>query len=218
MVRFEQAAGIEVTIVPYRGSGSAMRDLIGGQIDDFIEAPLSGASTQIADGEATLLLGGDSAAIALAAPLLQAIAKRQFHVGGAGTGAKAKLATNLVLGLNRAALAEGMVFAQMPGIEPARFLALVQNSPANSGASAAKGEMMVALLNGDAVPTQSRIRQHLKDVDLMVAAAGARQQALPLSETHAKLMREAVQFGEGDLDNAAIIHRIAASRRLPDAV
>ncbi len=183
---------------------------------DFIEAPLSGSSQQIAAGEATALLGGGTEAIARYSDILQAISPKRFHVGAAGMGAKAKLATNLVLGLNRAVLAEGMVFAQSLGIAPARFLELVQNSPANSGAAQAKGDMMVALLNGEAVPAQSRIRQHLKDVELMLAAAGADSQALPLSKVHAALMREAVQHGEGDLDNAAIIHRIAAARTKPD--
>lgn len=185
---------------------------------DFIEAPLSGSSQQIEAGEATALLGGSTEAIARCIDLLQAISPLRFHVGAAGMGARAKLATNLVLGLNRAALAEGMVFAQGLGIAPVQFLQLVQNSPANSGAAQAKGDLMVALLKGEAVPAQSRIRQHLKDVELMLAAARANGQALPLSETHAALMREAVRLGEGDLDNAALIHRIAAAQKPPGAV
>jgi 3-hydroxyisobutyrate dehydrogenase-like beta-hydroxyacid dehydrogenase len=56
---------------------------------DFIEAPLSGSSQQIAQGQATLLLGGDAAAIARHAPLLDALSPRRIHVGGAGMGARA---------------------------------------------------------------------------------------------------------------------------------
>lgn len=170
----------------------------------FIEAPLSGSSAQIASGEATLLLGGDEATMALQTPVLDAISVRRIHVGGAGMGARAKLATNLVLGLNRAALAEGMVFAETQGIAPATFLQLVLQTPARSGAAEAKGQMMV---DGDFTP-QSRIRQHLKDVVLMMQAAGSVGQKLPLSETHAALMRSAVAAGDGDLDNAAIIRQI----------
>ncbi len=176
---------------------------------DFIEAPLSGSSQQIARGEATLLLGGAAQAIERVNSVLEAISPVRFHMGGAGMGARAKLATNLVLGLNRAALAEGMVFARALGIEPARFLELVQNSPARSGAAQAKGGLMVSLLNGVDVLAQSRIHQHLKDVDLMLSAAAAKNQQLPFSETHAALMREAVRLGDGDLDNAAIIRQIA---------
>ena len=151
-----------------------------------------------------MLLGGEQEAIDRCAPLLDAITLQRVHMGGAGMGAKAKLATNLVLGLNRAALAEGMVFAKTLGIEPAKFLQLVLQTPARSGAAEAKGQMMV---DGEFTP-QSRIRQHLKDVDLMISAAGSTGQKLPLSETHAALMRSAVAAGDGELDNAAIIRQI----------
>ena len=171
---------------------------------DFIEAPLSGSSQQIENGEATLLLGGATAAIERCQKLLSAISPKRIHVGAAGMGANAKLATNLVLGLNRAALAEGLVFAEKLGIEPAKFLELVLKTPARSGAAEVKGQMMV---EGNFAP-QSRIRQHLKDVDLMIETASRAGQKLPLSQTHAVLMRAAVAAGDGDLDNAAIIQQI----------
>ena len=170
----------------------------------FIEAPLSGSSTQIAAGEATMLLGGDAALIAEHAALLNAIAPLRLHAGGTGMGARAKLATNLVLGLNRAAFAEGLVFAEKLGIAPAQFLELILASPARSDAAALKGPLMVAR---EFTP-QSRIRQHLKDVELMLDQARAHAQRLPLSEAHATLMRAAIAAGDGDLDNAAIVQQL----------
>ena len=121
-------------------------------------------------------------------------------------GARAKLATNLVLGLNRAVLAEGMVFAQQLGIEPEAFLQLVLATPARSDAASIKGAQMV---NNQFEP-QSRIRQHLKDVRLMLGAAQACGQHLPLSATHAALMQAAVDAGDGELDNAAMTEKIFA--------
>jgi 3-hydroxyisobutyrate dehydrogenase-like beta-hydroxyacid dehydrogenase len=171
---------------------------------DFIEAPLSGSSEQIAAGEAVALLGGAGEAIARHSSLVAALATRRFHVGDAGAGARAKLATNLVLGLNRAVLAEGMAFAQAVGIEPAAFLQLVLATPARSSAAEVKGPLMVAR---DFAP-RSRVRQHLKDVELMLDAASKAGLALPFSEIHARLMRDAVAHGEGDLDNAAILLRL----------
>ena len=170
---------------------------------DFIEAPLSGSSQQIERGEATMLVGADPAACARHAALLDALASQRIHVGGAGMGARAKLATNLVLGLNRAVLAEGMAFAESLGIAPDAFLALVLATPARSAAAEAKGPLMAS---GRFEP-QSRIRQHLKDVGLMLEAARGAGQPLPLSETHARLMRDAIAAGDGDLDNAAIIRQ-----------
>lgn len=178
---------------------------------NFIEAPLSGSSQQIAAGEATLLLGGEAGALQACESVLAAISDQRIHVGGAGMGAKAKLATNLVLGLNRAVLAEGMVFAENMGIPPEQFLALVLASPATSGAAEAKGRMMV---DGDFTP-QSRIHQHLKDVRLMIDSAAAQGQKLPLSEAHAALMRAAIAAGDGELDNAAIIRELRRQKTAP---
>lgn len=178
---------------------------------DLLEAPLSGSSQQIAAGEATQLLGGDAAAIARWAPVLDAITRQRVHVGPAGMAARAKLATNLVLGLNRAVLAEGMAFAESQGIAPDAFLALVLATPARSAAAEIKGPLMVS---GRFEP-QSRIRQHLKDVGLMLEAARAAGQPLPLSETHAHLMRDAIAAGDGDLDNAAIVRQWRRDRTPP---
>ena len=171
---------------------------------DFIEAPLSGSSQQIAQGQATMLLGGAPAALYRHAPVLAALSPQRMHVGGAGMGARAKLATNLVLGLNRAAFAEGLVFAESLGIPPATFLELVLASPARSDAAALKGPLMVS---GDFAP-QSRIRQHLKDLELMLAAASSSDQGLPLTQAHAALLRAAVAAGDGELDNAAVIRQL----------
>ena len=171
---------------------------------DFIEAPLSGSSQQIQQGTATMLLGAEPAALQRHGALLEALSSQRIVVGGPGMGARAKLATNLVLGLNRAALAEGMVFAERIGIAPDAFLNLVLATPARSDAAMAKGERMV---RGDFEP-QSRIHQHLKDVDLMLEQAAAARQRLPLSEVHAALLRAAVAAGDGELDNAAIIRQI----------
>lgn len=176
---------------------------------EFLEAPLSGSSEQIAAGTATMLLGGDATAIEKHAALLDALSPRRIHVGGAGMGARAKLATNLVLGLNRAALAEGIVFAERQGIAPESFLELVLATPARSDAALAKGELMV---QGDFAP-RSRIHQHLKDVSLMLASAQAAGQRLPLSETHAALLRAAVEAGDGELDNAAIVRQLRRETR-----
>ncbi len=175
----------------------------------FIEAPLSGSSAQIAAGEATMLLGGDADVIAAHADLLDAISPKRLHAGGTGMGARAKLATNLVLGLNRAVFAEGLVFAERLGIAPEKFLELVLASPARSDAAAIKGPLM---LSGEFAP-QSRIRQHLKDVELMLAQASAKSQRLPLSEAHAALMRAAIVAGDGDLDNAAIVRQLRRETR-----
>jgi len=163
----------------------------------YVEAPLSGSSEMIRRGEATLFIGGDAAGCE---DLLAAISPRRVHLGAAGMAARAKLATNLVLGLNRAALAEGMAFAESQGIGRGQFLSLIRESPAASAAALAKGEKMVA----HAYAPESRIRQHLKDVRRMREISPL---PLPLTEAHERLLAEAVAAGDGELDNAALIRR-----------
>lgn len=110
-----------------------------------------------------------------------------------------KLVVNLVLGLNRAVLAEGLSFARSLGFDPAMALDVLRQSPAASTVMQTKGDKMVA---GDFTP-QARLRQHLKDVRLILAAAGAAK--TPLSEVHAQLLQELVDRGCGDEDNSAVI-------------
>jgi 3-hydroxyisobutyrate dehydrogenase-like beta-hydroxyacid dehydrogenase len=83
-------------------------------------------------------------------------------------------------------------------------LQLVLSTPARSEAAVVKGDMMVK----EEFAPQSRIRQHLKDVQLMLDMAQASTQSLPLSQAHAQLMRNAIAEGDGELDNAAIIRQI----------
>ena len=167
----------------------------------YVEAPLSGSSEAIRRGEASMFVGGDASGCE---DLLAAISARRHAVGPVGMAARAKLATNLVLGLNRAALAEGMAFAETIGIDRRQFLDLYRASPAASAAAVAKGEKMVA---GDYAP-ESRIRQHLKDVQHIRKYA---RMPLPLTECHEKLLDDAVAAGDGELDNAAIIRRWSKS-------
>ena len=178
----------------------ALARRLAAQGTSYVEAPLSGSSQAIARGEAAMFVGGDASACE---DILAAIATQRHYIGAVGMAARAKLATNLVLGLNRAALAEGMAFAETLGIGRAAFLDIVSKSPAASQAALAKGQKMSA---ADWAP-ESRIRQHLKDVGHMLALAGAADFRLPLTQTHARLLEQAVAAGDGELDNAAIIRR-----------
>src|SRR5215218_7043242 len=79
---------------------------------DYIEMPVSGTSAQVAAGDGVGLVAGARAAVDAAGPVLHAVCANRHYLGAVGNGAKAKLAVNLVLGLNRGAIAEGLVFAR----------------------------------------------------------------------------------------------------------
>ena len=178
----------------------------------LIDAPLSGSSVQIRAGDAVAIAGGERGAFDEAAPIFNAISRHAFHLGPSGSGHRAKLATNLLLGLNRAALAEGLVFAEALGLDPSSFLAMARVTPAYSRAIDAKGDKMIAR---DYDPPESRVRQHRKDVALMLDAAARLGCVLPLSEVHAALLDGAIAAGDGDLDSAAIIEELHRRRVAP---
>ena len=170
----------------------------------FLETPVSGTSEQVRRGEGVGLVGGDPAVAAEAAAVLDAIFPVRFHVGGPGDGGRAKLAVNLILGLNRVALAEGLVFAGRLGLDPQAFLEIARGSAAYSQVMDTKGAKMAT---SDFAP-EGRARQTLKDVHLMLDQAARCGQSLPLLEVHRDILTACVAAGEGDLDNSVVINEI----------
>jgi 3-hydroxyisobutyrate dehydrogenase-like beta-hydroxyacid dehydrogenase len=167
----------------------------------FVDLPLLGSSQQIELGQAIGLLGANTDTLNTWQPLLAAVVPNLRHVGTVGLGVAAKLACNLVLGLNRSALAEGMALAQGFGIEPTVFLSLLQGSPAYSKAVDVAGPRMAAR---DFEPV-SRIQQHRKDVELILEAMQELGVPSYLGAAQAALLDEAIEQGLGKLDNVAVI-------------
>jgi 3-hydroxyisobutyrate dehydrogenase-like beta-hydroxyacid dehydrogenase len=167
----------------------------------YLDAPISGSSQQTRDGEATVIVGGDRVTFDACADLWQVMGRKVFHVGPCGSAARMKLISNLVLGLNRAVLAEGLAFAEALGVSPAAALEVMAGSNAYSRAMDVKGRKMVER----DFAVQAKLSQHLKDVHLMLDAAAAAGLSLPLTETHRRLMEQAEAAGLGEQDNSAII-------------
>ena len=170
----------------------------------FLEVPVSGTSEQVRRGDGVGLIGGEAGLIPAVAPILDALFASRFHIGRVGDGGRAKLAVNLILGLNRLALAEGLVFAERLGLDPAAFLQVARGSAAYSQVMDTKGGKMVA---GEFAP-EGRVRQTLKDVHLMLEQARAHGQRLPLLEIHEDVLSACVRQGEQDLDNSRVIAEI----------
>jgi 3-hydroxyisobutyrate dehydrogenase-like beta-hydroxyacid dehydrogenase len=171
----------------------------------FLEAPISGTSRQVADGDGVGLIGGERALMNAAAAVLDAICPRRFYLGAAGNGSRAKLAVNLILGLNRAAMAEGLAFAAKLGLDPVAFLEVARGSAAHSQVMDVKGPLMA---RREYANPQSRVDQSLKDFKLMLAQARAAGQALPFASVYVELLEECMGRGEGEWDNSVIIEAI----------
>ena len=167
----------------------------------YLDATLGGSSRQIAEGEGIVICGGSAETFAAMEPMLRTLASTLFHTGAAGSGTRMKLAMNLVLGLQRAALAEGLEFARSSGIDPQLALDVLKAGPAYSRAMDTKGPKM---LSGNFEP-EARLAQHWKDVRLIQKSGLANGAALPLTEVHETLLRAAADAGWGAEDNSAII-------------
>jgi putative dehydrogenase len=174
-----------------------------------VEMPVSGTSRQVANGDGVALVAGDRATVDRAAAVIDAICPRRHYLGEVGNGSRAKLAVNLILGLNRAALAEGLVFASSLGLDPVAFLEVARGSAAYSQVMDVKGELMA---RREFQNPQSRVDQSLKDFNLMLEQARATGQDLPFAAVYARMLEDCVAHGEAEWDNAAIAEAIARRR------
>ena len=174
----------------------------------YLDAPVSGSSEQAKNGDVTILVGGTMMAYNEVKDLLESLSKKCIYVGGSGNGSRLKLVSNLVLGLNRAVLAEGLALAESMGLNAELTLNVLKESASYSGVMDTKGRKMIQ----SDFATQARLSQHLKDVRLILEQGLKLDQDLPLSKLHAFLLSELEHQGLGDLDNSAIIR---AWRREP---
>lgn len=167
----------------------------------YLAAPISGSSEQTRRGEATTIVGGVAEAFDACRDLFACFSRNALHVGDCGIAAKMKLVANLVLGLNRAALAEGLAFARALELPAGKTLDVLLESMAYSRIMETKGRKMV----DHNFQTQAKLSQHAKDVRLMLSAAARSGLALPLTEAHRGLLEMAEAAGFGDADNSAVI-------------
>jgi 3-hydroxyisobutyrate dehydrogenase-like beta-hydroxyacid dehydrogenase len=194
------------TADPDRMAALAARVTPGGV--GFLEFPISGNSDQIILGNGVGMSGGERATLDAIAPVLDAVVKKRYHLGPVGTAGRAKLAVNLVGGLNRAVLAEGLAFAESMGLDLPSFLAVLRESAAYNRAMDTRGDKMI---KGDFAP-HGKVGQSRKDFRLMCEAARRSGQQLPLATVYLELIEACVAHGESDLDNSAVFKELKRRR------
>jgi len=171
---------------------------------DYLESPIAASSEQTRQGEAMAIVAGSEKAFAACSDLFDCLAAKSIHVGPWGNAAKIKLVNNLVLGLHRVALAEGLLFAEAIGIPMSKALDVLKEGNAYSTVMDVKGKKMV---DGD-FSTQAKLSQHSKDVRLMLDEASRAGISLPLSKLHLQLLDQGERQGLGGMDNSAIIQAL----------
>ena len=171
---------------------------------EYLETPIAASSQQTREGEALAIVAGPESAFAACADLFDCLAASAVHVGPWGNAAKMKLVNNLVLGLNRVALAEGLLFAEAVGIPSASALDVLKQGNAYSIVMDVKGRKMVER----DFDVQAKLVQHAKDVRLILEEARRAGLALPLSKLHIQLLDDAEAAGLGEMDNSVVIEAI----------
>ena len=169
---------------------------------EMLDATLSGTSKMCASREITVMVGGSEEAYRECTDVFEAIGKETFFMGKNGSGALTKLIVNLVLGLNRMVLAEGLTLTKRLGMDQHRLLEVLKKSAAYSKAMDMKGSKMI---EKDFLPPEGKLAFHLKDVQLMLDLGKRYNFPLLLSSLHAQALASEVAKGRGEWDNADII-------------
>lgn len=180
-----------------------------------LDTPVSGSVAGAEAGSLTVMAGGDAAHLATARPVLDALAAAVFHMGGLGTGAAMKLAVNTVIHTLNVGLAEGVVLAEAAGIN--RALAYDVIAAGAAGAPFVRYKR-AAFVDPDGAAVAFRLALVEKDLDLILAMAGALGVALPTTDSTRQLVRAAAAAGLGEADMAAIavhLRRDAAGAHQP---
>lgn len=167
----------------------------------YVDATIGGSSNHLRRGEAIVMAGAREEAFERATSLLAALSSTVIRCGGPGAGARMKLVFNMVLGLNRAALAEGLAFGEAQGLDGEMILRVLQSGPAASRIMETKGPKMLAR---DYAP-EARLRQHHKDVRLMQEICAQLGQQAFLTDAHERLLAAAEEAGLAESDNSALI-------------
>jgi 3-hydroxyisobutyrate dehydrogenase-like beta-hydroxyacid dehydrogenase len=166
----------------------------------FLDAPMSGTSTMVQRGDCAIFVAGDRAQADACRPIFDAIAKKTVFVGEIGMASLAKLATNLLVGLNTAALAEAFALAAKGGLAPTALLEILKGSAADSKMLEVRGPLMAS----HRFDPQMKIDLFLKDFKLMLEEGRRLGVPLPLTSVTQQLVTATAAAGRGEEDLAAI--------------
>jgi 2-hydroxy-3-oxopropionate reductase len=167
----------------------------------FLDAPVSGGEPKAIDGTLAIMVGSDQATFDKVTPLLQLMGSSVILTGGVGAGNVTKLANQIMVACNIAAMSEALVLADRCGVDPEVVFNAVKGGLAGSTVLNAKAPMVIAR---DFKPG-FRIRLHQKDLRNALLTAESKKVALPLTSLVQQILIALMNRGFGDLDHSAIV-------------
>lgn len=177
---------------------------------DFMDAPVSGGEPKAIDGTLSVMVGGDEAVFEKHRSLLGTMGSSVVRVGEVGAGNTAKLANNMIVAVNIAAVSEALVFAKKAGVDPERVYQAIRGGLAGSTVMDAKAPMMLAR---DFKPG-FRIELHRKDLNNALQVAQSMEVAVPLTDQMMEMLDYLMAHDEGQADHSAIVKYFEAQTGL----
>ena len=167
----------------------------------FLDAPVSGGEPKAIDGTLTVMVGGDAADFEAVTPVLGAMAAAVTRVGEVGAGNVAKLANQIVVALNIAAMSEAFVLAAKAGVEPDLVYQAIRGGLAGSTVLDAKAPLVM----DRKFDPGFRIKLHAKDLANVMQTAHELHVPLPFTASVMEVMQAMLADGCGEDDHGSII-------------
>ena len=171
---------------------------------DYLDAPVSGGEVGAKAASLTIMVGGPQAAFDRVKPLFELMGKNITLVGGNGDGQTTKVANQIIVALNIAAVGEALLFASKAGADPAKVRQALMGGFAASRILEVHGERMVKRTFAPGF----RIGLHQKDLNLALTGARALGVSLPQTANAAQLMQACAANGMQDLDHSALVRAL----------
>lgn len=167
---------------------------------DFLDAPVSGGEPKAVDGTLAIMVGGSDENFRRAEPLLRCMGSSVTLTGAVGAGNVTKLANQIMVACNIAAMGEAFVLATRCGLDPEIVLNAVKGGLAGSAVLNAKGPMLIARN----FKPGFKIQLHQKDLRNALQTAETNRVFLPLTALVQQMLLSLMGDGYGELDHAAI--------------
>ena len=171
---------------------------------EFIDAPVSGGEPKAIDGTLAIMCGGEAKTFEKVEGILKSMGSSVLLTGPVGAGNVTKLANQIMVACNIAAMGEALTLATRAGLDPEVVFNAVKGGLAGSTVLNAKAPMVI---NRNFKPG-FRIRLHQKDLRNALLAGESMKVPLPLTSLLQQMLITLMNEGKGDLDHSAIVQYI----------
>ncbi len=171
---------------------------------DYMDAPVSGGEVGAKAASLTIMVGASEETFDKVLPLLQCMGKNITLVGGNGDGQTCKVANQIIVALNIAAVGEALLFASKAGADPAKVRQALMGGFAASRILEVHGERMIKRTFNPGF----RIGLHQKDLGLALQGARELGMALPQTAGAAQLMQVCSANGLQNLDHSGLVRAL----------